>query len=75
VAFGGTGGYSCSVIFEKTAQTAVIVLSIVSAFLSAKGDYTPAISFHCQIEGIDRLLLIILSTNNKKWSGRWEAGA
>jgi len=43
VAFGGTGGYSSGIIFEKTTKTAVILLTNISAFLSAKGDYTPTI--------------------------------
>ncbi|MGA9116677.1 MAG: serine hydrolase domain-containing protein [Bacteroidota bacterium] len=38
-ATGGTGGYSCIVIFERSTRTAVILLTNVSAFLASKGDY------------------------------------
>jgi CubicO group peptidase (beta-lactamase class C family) len=38
-ATGGTGGYSCIVIFERYSQRAVILLSNVSAFLASRGDY------------------------------------
>jgi CubicO group peptidase (beta-lactamase class C family) len=41
--FGGTGGYSCGVIFNKKEKTAIILLTNVSAFLSAKGDYIPSL--------------------------------
>jgi CubicO group peptidase (beta-lactamase class C family) len=41
--FGGTGGYSCGVIFNRKAKTAIILLTNVSAFLSAKGDYIPSL--------------------------------
>jgi len=36
---GGTGGYSCAVIFEPTDRHALIVLTNVSAFLSSHADY------------------------------------
>ncbi|NUN08442.1 MAG: beta-lactamase family protein [Ignavibacteriaceae bacterium] len=38
-ATGGTGGYSCIVIFERTTKKAIILLTNVSAFLASKGDY------------------------------------
>ena len=38
-ATGGTGGYSCCVIFERHTQTGIVLLTNVSAFLAAKGDY------------------------------------
>ncbi|MBM4159633.1 MAG: beta-lactamase family protein [Ignavibacteria bacterium] len=38
-ATGGTGGYSCSVIFERSTRTAIVLLTNVSAFLASKGDY------------------------------------
>lgn len=38
-ATGGTGGYSCIVIFERSTQTAIVLLTNVSAFLASKGDY------------------------------------
>jgi CubicO group peptidase (beta-lactamase class C family) len=38
-ATGGTGGYSCCVIFERTTQTGIVLLTNVSAFLASKGDY------------------------------------
>jgi len=38
-ATGGTGGYSCCVIFERHTQTGVVLLTNVSAFLASKGDY------------------------------------
>ncbi|MBI2417550.1 MAG: beta-lactamase family protein [Ignavibacteriales bacterium] len=37
-ATGGTGGYSCCVIFEKSTKKAIILLTNVSVFLAAKGD-------------------------------------
>ena len=38
-ATGGTGGYSCIVIFERSTKTAIIMLTNVSAFLASRGDY------------------------------------
>jgi len=38
-ATGGTGGYSCIVIFERTSQKAIILLSNVSAFLASRDNY------------------------------------
>jgi CubicO group peptidase (beta-lactamase class C family) len=38
-ATGGTGGYSCCVIFERHTQTGIVLLTNVSAFLASKGDY------------------------------------
>ncbi len=38
-ATGGTGGYSCIVIFERSTKTAVILLTNVSAFPASRGDY------------------------------------
>jgi len=38
-AYGGTGGYSCGVIFERSDRNAVILLTNVSAFLASKGEY------------------------------------
>jgi len=38
-ATGGTGGYSCIVIFERSTQTAIVLLTNVSAFLASQGDY------------------------------------
>jgi CubicO group peptidase (beta-lactamase class C family) len=38
-ATGGTGGYSCCVIFERQTQTGIVLLTNVSAFLASKGDY------------------------------------
>lgn len=43
-ATGGTGGYSCCVIFERTTQTGIVVLTNVSAFLASKGDYITKLS-------------------------------
>ncbi|MCU0453545.1 MAG: beta-lactamase family protein [Bacteroidetes bacterium] len=37
-ATGGTGGYSCCVIFERHTQTGIVLLTNVSAFLASKGD-------------------------------------
>lgn len=37
-ATGGTGGYSCCVIFERTTQTGILLLTNFSAFLVSKGD-------------------------------------
>ena len=38
-ATGGTGGYSCCVIFERCTGTGIVLLTYVSAFLASKGDY------------------------------------
>jgi CubicO group peptidase (beta-lactamase class C family) len=38
-ATGGTGGYSCCVIFERSTRTGIVLLTNVSAFLASKGDY------------------------------------
>ncbi len=38
-ATGGTGGYSCCVIFERSTKTGIVLLTNVSAFLASKGDY------------------------------------
>jgi len=38
-ATGGTGGYSCCVIFERSTRTGIILLTNVSAFLALKGEY------------------------------------
>jgi len=38
-ATGGTGGYSCCVIFERFTQTGIVLLTNVSSFLASKGDY------------------------------------
>jgi len=38
-ATGGTGGYSCCVIFERHTQTGIVLLTNVSALLASKGDY------------------------------------
>jgi len=38
-ATGGTGGYSCCVIFERSTQTGIVLLTNVSAFLASKGEY------------------------------------
>ncbi len=43
-ATGGTGGYSCCVIFERTTQTGIVLLTNVSAFLASKGDYIVTLS-------------------------------
>jgi len=43
-ATGGTGGYSCCVIFERTTQTGIVLLTNVSAFLASKGDYIVSLS-------------------------------
>lgn len=37
-ATGGTGGYSCCVIFERSRRTGIVVLTNVSAFLASKND-------------------------------------
>lgn len=42
-AFGGTAGDSSGIIFEKKTKKAIILLTNVSAFLSAKGDYIPSL--------------------------------
>jgi CubicO group peptidase (beta-lactamase class C family) len=39
-AFGGTPGYTCGVIFERNTRVGVVVLTNVSAYLAAKGNYT-----------------------------------
>ncbi|HVO74597.1 MAG TPA: serine hydrolase domain-containing protein [Ignavibacteriaceae bacterium] len=38
-ASGATGGYTCGLIFERNVKVGVVVLTNVSAFLAAKGDY------------------------------------
>jgi CubicO group peptidase (beta-lactamase class C family) len=38
-ATGGTGGYSCCVIFERSTRTGIVLLTNVSAFLAAKGEH------------------------------------
>lgn len=38
-ATGGTGGYSCCVIFERSTRTGIVLLTNVSAFLASKGEY------------------------------------
>lgn len=38
-ATGGTGGYSCIVIFERSTQTAIVLLTNVSAFFASQGYY------------------------------------
>lgn len=42
-AFGATAGYCSGIIFDKKTKTGVILLSNVSGFLSAKGDYVSSI--------------------------------
>ena len=39
-AFGGTGGYTSGVIFERNERVGVVVLTNVSAFLASKGNTT-----------------------------------
>ena len=39
-AFGGTGGYTSGVIFERNSRVGIVVLTNVSAFLASKGNYT-----------------------------------
>lgn len=39
-AFGGTGGYTSGVIFERNEQVGLVVLTNVSAFLATQGNYT-----------------------------------
>ena len=39
-AFGATPGYTCGVIFERNTRVGVVVLTNVSAYLAAKGNYT-----------------------------------
>ncbi len=39
-AFGGTGGYTSGVIFERNECVGVVVLTNVSAFLASQGNYT-----------------------------------
>jgi CubicO group peptidase (beta-lactamase class C family) len=39
-AFGGTGGYTCGVIFERNERVGLVVLTNVSAFLASRGNYT-----------------------------------
>jgi CubicO group peptidase (beta-lactamase class C family) len=39
-AFGGTGGYTSGVIFERDDRVGLVVLTNVSAFLAAQGNYT-----------------------------------
>ena len=39
-AFGGTGGYTSGVIFERNERVGVVVLTNVSAFLASQGNYT-----------------------------------
>jgi CubicO group peptidase (beta-lactamase class C family) len=36
---GGTGGYSSIVIFERSTQTAIVLLTNVSSFIASQGDY------------------------------------
>jgi CubicO group peptidase (beta-lactamase class C family) len=43
-ATGGTGGYSCCVIFERSTGTGIVLLTNVSAFLAAKGEYITKMS-------------------------------
>jgi CubicO group peptidase (beta-lactamase class C family) len=38
-ATGGTGGYTCCVIFERSTRTGIVLLTNVSAFLASKGEY------------------------------------
>lgn len=38
-ATGGTGGYSCCVIFERSTRTGIVLLTNVSALLASKGEY------------------------------------
>jgi CubicO group peptidase (beta-lactamase class C family) len=37
-ATGGTGGYSCCVIFERSTKTGIVLLTNVSSSLASKGD-------------------------------------
>ena len=39
-AYGGTGGYTSGVIFERNERVGVVVLTNVSAFLASEGSYT-----------------------------------
>jgi CubicO group peptidase (beta-lactamase class C family) len=39
-AFGGTGGYTSGVIFERNERVGVVLLTNVSAFLASEGNYT-----------------------------------
>ena len=39
-AFGGTGGYTSGVIFERNTHVGIVVLTNISAFLASKGNYT-----------------------------------
>jgi CubicO group peptidase (beta-lactamase class C family) len=39
-AFGATPGYTCGIIFERNTRVGVVVLTNVSAYLAAKGNYT-----------------------------------
>jgi CubicO group peptidase (beta-lactamase class C family) len=39
-AFGGTGGYTSGVIFERNDRVGIVVLTNVSAFLASRGNYT-----------------------------------
>jgi CubicO group peptidase (beta-lactamase class C family) len=39
-AFGGTGGYTSGVIFERNSRVGIVMLTNVSAFLASKGNYT-----------------------------------
>ncbi len=41
--FGGTGGYSSGIIFNRKTKRGIILLSNVSGFLSAKRDYIPSL--------------------------------
>ncbi|MCK6562965.1 beta-lactamase family protein [candidate division KSB1 bacterium] len=43
-ATGGTGGYSCCVIFERSTETGIVLLTNVSAFLASKGEYIVKLS-------------------------------
>jgi len=38
-AFGATSGYTCGLIFERNVKVGIVVLTNVSAFLAAKGNY------------------------------------
>lgn len=42
-AFGATPGYTCGIIFERNTRVGVVVLTNVSAYLAAKGNYTESL--------------------------------
>jgi CubicO group peptidase (beta-lactamase class C family) len=42
-AYGGTGGYTSGVIFERSERVGLVVLTNVSAFLASQGNYTEAL--------------------------------